>query len=103
MSNNNELANIVFAKKLTEIEEIVEHKKLRPMITDALYKLGYFKHLSNRTVTHDTKKILMNIPVETEVDNSCMAKDIIFILNQILSIIEGELDNEISKKYKHVK
>ena len=101
--SKNYLINIVFAKKMAQIEELVENEKLRPMITDGLYNMGYYKHLSNKTVIHDTEMIFDNIPDETEVDNSCMAKDIIYILKQLIKIIESELDCEITKKYKHVK
>lgn len=80
----------IIRKSANALAEQIDDK-MRPMITEALYRLNYIEHRQQKGMV-----ILDN-------DNSIMAKDIIKIMRDIFIIFRNSDGERIKKKYKHKK
>lgn len=82
--------NEIIRKSANALAEQIDDK-MRPMITEALYRLNYVEHRQQKGMV-----ILDN-------DNSIMAKDIIKIMRDIFILFRNSDGERIKKKYKHKK
>jgi len=71
------------------LAEQIDDKNMRPMITEALFRLGYTSH----------SQTLLGLTMEN--DNSIMAKHIVKIVRDIFFLFSNKDGENITKKYKH--